>query len=268
MKPIKSTLPATPSLEATRQRDAVGGAQRSPYRGIPDATHWPLLAQDAQILQLSASELARRIQAREWRSEDVVRAFVGQIARHNAAYNAVVLLDLDASLERARAADDALDRGEVWGPLHGVPVTVKDTYAIQGLRTTAGDPDLLNYVPEEDAVIVSLLRRAGAIVLAKTNAATLAMDMQTTNAIFGTTNNPWDVKRTVGGSSGGCAAAVASHMSALSFGSDLAGSIRLPAAYTGIWGLRPTHGVISMAGHMPPKPDEVNGMRVMAVAGP
>ncbi|MDO9237547.1 MAG: amidase [Aquabacterium sp.] len=268
MKPIKSTLPATPSLELTRQRDAVGGTQLSPYRGIPDAAHWPLLAQDAKILQLSASELARRIQAREWRSEEVVRAFVGQIARHNAAYNAVVLLDLDAALERARAADDALDRGEVWGPLHGVPVTVKDTYAIWGLRTTAGDPDLLNYVPEEDAVIVSLLRRAGAIVLAKTNAATLAMDMQTSNAIFGTTNNPWDVKRTVGGSSGGCAAAVASHMSALSFGSDLAGSIRLPAAYTSIWGLRPTHGVISMAGHMSPKPDEVNGMRVMAVAGP
>lgn len=179
-----------------------------------------------------------------------------------------VLLDMNAALERARAADEALARGEIWGPLHGVPVTVKDTYAIKGLRTTAGDPELLDYVPDEDAVIVSLLRRAGAIVLAKTNTAKLAMDMQTHNALFGTTNNPWNVKLTVGGSSGGCAAAVASHMSALSFGSDLAGSIRLPAAYTGIWGLRPTHGVVSLQGHIPPKPDEVNGIWTMAVPGP
>ncbi|MBY0408588.1 MAG: amidase, partial [Burkholderiaceae bacterium] len=246
----------------------VAGTPSTPDRGIPGSTDRPLTPQDSDILLFSASELARRIQARALRSEDVVRAFAGQIARHNAQYNAVVLLDLNAALERARAADDALARGEVWGPLHGVPVTIKDTYAVKGLRTTAGDPDLLNYVPQEDAVIVSLLRRAGAIVLAKTNAATLAMDMQTTNAIFGATNNPWGVHLTVGGSSGGCAAAVATHMSALSFGSDLAGSIRLPAAYTGVWGLRPTHGVVSMQGHIPPKPDEVNGIRNMAVSGP
>jgi amidase len=268
MKLIKHTLLAIPFLAASLQMDAVAGTQISPGRGIPGAENWPLSSQEAKILKLSASELARRIQARELRSEEVVRAFVGQIARHNAKYNAIVLLDLNAALERARAADDALARGEFWGPLHGVPVTVKDTYATRGLRTTAGDPDLKDYVPDEDAVIVSLLRRAGAIVLGKTNAATLAMDMQTNNEIFGTTNNPWDVKLTVGGSSGGCAAAVASHMSALSFGSDLAGSIRLPAAYTGIWGLRPTHGVVSMQGHIPPKPGEVNGIRTMAVPGP
>lgn len=236
--------------------------------GIPLPSEMPVSEQGEQILGFSASELARKIRQRELRSVDVVNAYVGQMARHNKALNAIVLLDLDAALQRAREADAALDRGEVWGPLHGVPVTVKDTYAVAGLRTTAGDPELRDYVPQEDAVIVRLLRCAGAIVLAKTNAATLAMDMQTTNAVFGTTNNPWDTRRTVGGSSGGCAAAVSAHMSPLSFGSDLAGSIRLPAAYTGIWGLRPTHGVVSMQGHIPPKPDEVNGIRNMAVAGP
>lgn len=268
MKPIKRTLSVIALLAAALQSHVAGAAELAPARGIPGAEHWPLSSQDSKILQLPASELARRIRGRELRSEEVVRAFAGQIARHNAKYNAIVLLDLDAALQRAREADDALARGEVWGPLHGVPVTVKDTYAVRGLRTTAGDPELKDYVADEDAVIVSLLRRAGAIVLAKTNTARLAMDMQTDNPVFGTTHNPWDVNLTVGGSSGGCAAAVASHMSALSFGSDLAGSIRLPAAYTGIWGFRPTHGVVSMQGHIPPKPGEVNGIRTMAVPGP
>lgn len=237
-------------------------------RGIPQADGWQPLANDANIVAMTASELARQIRTRALRSQSVVKAFVGQIARHNAALNAIVLLDWKAALQRAREADLALDRGELWGPLHGVPVTVKDTYATRGLRTTAGATELAHYTPQEDAVLVALLRQAGAIVLAKTNAATLAMDMQTTNALFGTTNNPWDLNRTPGGSSGGCAAAVAAHLSPLSFGSDLAGSIRLPAAYTGIWGLRPTHGVVSMKGHIPPKPDEVDGIRTMAVPGP
>lgn len=237
-------------------------------RGIPKADSNPVSAQDTEIVTLTASELARRIQARELTSVQVVQAFVRQIARCNPDLNAIVLLDGDAVLARAREADQALARGEVWGPLHGVPVTVKDTYATRGLRTTAGAAELADYIPEKDAVAVSLLRRAGAILLAKTNAATLAMDMQTTNVLFGTTNNPCDVTKTTGGSSGGCAAAVASHMSPLSFGSDLAGSIRLPAAYTGVWGLRPTHGVVSMQGHIPPKPDETDGIKTMAVLGP
>jgi amidase len=220
------------------------------------------------IVTLTATELARRIRERELSSVQVVRAFAGMIVRHNDDYNAIVLLDLEAALERAREADHARERGEIWGPLHGVPITVKDTLATRGVRTTAGASDLATYIPDADAVAVSLLRRAGAIVFAKTNTATLAMDMQTTNVLFGTTNNPWNVTLTTGGSSGGCAAAVASHMSPLSFGSDLAGSIRLPAAYTGIWGLRPTHGVVSMRGHIPPRPGEVDGIRTMAVLGP
>ena len=255
-------------LATTLLQPAADGSLARLQRGIPREGTWKSSSQDARIAKLSASELARQIRVREFSSVDVVRAFVSQIVRHNDALNAIVLLDLNAALERARAADMALDRGEIWGPLHGVPVTVKDTYATRGLRTTAGATELADYVPDEDAVAVTLLRKAGAIILAKTNAATLAMDMQTTNDLFGTTNNPWDLKRTTGGSSGGCAAAVAAHMSPLSFGSDLAGSIRLPAAYTGVWGLRPTHGVVSMQGHIPPKPNEVDGLKKMAVLGP
>lgn len=268
MKAIKQERLSRLPTAAVAPLNSSGAALSGPDRGIPPPENMAPTAEERAILAASATELARRIATRELTSVQVVRAFVGQIARHNVTYNAIVLLDLDAALERAKAADEALARGEVWGPLHGVPVTVKDTYATRGLRTTAGDPALVNHIPEEDAVAVALLRRAGAIVLAKTNAATLASDMQTTNSIFGTTNNPWNVSMTVGGSSGGCAAAVATHMSPLSFGSDVAGSIRLPAAYVGIWGLRPSHGVISFSGHIPPKPDEVDGSRTMAVLGP
>lgn len=268
MQKIKPSIWSIPVLAASLTLSAADQAAASPQRGIPPADGWQPLAHESDVVAMTASELARQIRTRALRSQDVVRAFVGQIARHNATLNAIVLLDWRAAMERAREADLALDRGEVWGPLHGVPITVKDTYATQGLRTTAGASELANYVPQNDAVLVALLCQAGAIVLAKTNAATLAMDMQTSNALFGTTNNPWDVTRTPGGSSGGCAAAVAAHLSPLSFGSDLAGSVRLPAAYTGIWGLRPTHGVVSMKGHIPPKPNEVDGIRTMAVPGP
>ncbi|MBK9219340.1 MAG: amidase [Uliginosibacterium sp.] len=267
MKLIKPKLPSLQRTAAVVPLNSSGATLSGPDRGIPRPDSSAPTAEERAILALSATELARRIAAQELSSVQVVRAFVGQITRHNVTYNAIVQLDLDAALER-QGRRRGLARGEVWGPLHGVPVTVKDTYATRGLRTTAGDPALVNHIPQEDAVAVALLRRSGAIVLAKTNAATLAMDMQTTNALFGTTNNPWNVNMTVGGSSGGCAAAVATHMSPLSFGSDLAGSIRLPAAYVGIWGLRPTHGVISFRGHIPPKPGEVDGIRSMAVLGP
>jgi amidase len=220
------------------------------------------------IVGRTASDLARRIAGRELSSQQVVRAFIARIHQVDAAYGAIVLLDAEGALKRAAEADAALARGESWGPLHGVPVTLKDSYSTRGLRTTAGDASLAEYVPTEDAVAVTLLRRAGAIVLAKTNLATLAMDMQTTNALFGTTRNPWNSARTAGGSSGGCATAVALHMSPLSFGSDLAGSIRVPASYTGVYGLKPTRGVVSMKGHVPPRPGEIDGIRTMAVLGP
>lgn len=127
-----------------------------------------------------------------------------------------------------------------------MPITIKDTYKVKGLHTTSGYEPLKYYVADEDTVAVKLLKEAGAIILGKTNTTTLAMDMQTYNPIFGATNNPWDVNRTPAGSSGGCATALAASMTSLSLGSDLAGSIRLPAGYCGVYGLKPTHGVLSI----------------------
>lgn len=275
--PYRSGMRAHP-LRATNLRTALalwltlwgcaGAVVPTLDRGIPGPAAWASARGEPAIVELSAAELARRIQARELSSEEVVRAFIAQTVRYNETYNAVVLLDVEGALERARAADEATARGERWGPLHGVPVTLKDTYSTRGLRTTAGAPALAGYVPGEDAAAVALLRRAGAIILGKTNAAMLAMDMQTTNPLFGTTRNPWSLGRTVGGSSGGCAAAVATHMSPLSFGSDLGGSIRLPSVYTGVYGLRPSRGVVSFRGHIPSLPGEVDGIRTMAVLGP
>ncbi len=197
---------------------------------------------------LTAAELAAKIRAGELTARQVVTDFFAHIKRHNLAYNAVVTLNEAAALQQAEKADRAQANGEQPGPLHGVPITIKDTYRVKGLRATAGYLPLKDYIAEDDAVVVKLLREAGAIILGKTNTTTLAMDMQTFNPIFGVTHNPWDVTRTPAGSSGGCATALATGMTALSIGSDLAGSIRLPAGYCGVYGLKPTHGVASMEG--------------------
>jgi amidase len=217
---------------------------------------------------LSATQLAAKIRAGELTCRQVVEKFFEQIKTHNPTFNAVVILNEQQALEQADRADQARGRGETLGVLHGVPITIKDTYRVKGLRATAGYAPLKDYIADDDAVIVKLLKEQGAIVLGKTNTTTLAMDMQTVNPIFGATNNPWDVTRTPAGSSGGCASALASGMTALSIGSDLAGSIRLPASFCGVYGLKPTHGVGSMEGHIPPLPGQVNGFRTLAVPGP
>lgn len=236
-----------------------------PSRGLPEPDG---ARADAGIVHLPLTELARRVRERELSSRELVEAFVRQIATHHDEINAIVLLDLEGARARASEADAALARGELWGPLHGVPITIKDSLAVGGLRTTAGYPELRDHVPADDAPAVALLREAGAIILGKTNLAMLAMDMQSVNPLFGRTNNPWDLSRTAGGSTGGGAAALASGMTPLSIGSDLAGSIRLPAAFNGVYGLLPTHGVVSLRGHVPPLPGEVNGFHEMARVGP
>ena len=217
---------------------------------------------------LSAGELAVKICAGEFTSRQVVESFLAHIKKHNPTYNAVVTLNEADALAQADRADRAQANGQSFGALHGVPITIKDTYKVKGLRATAGYLPLKDYIADEDAVAVKLLKGAGAIILGKTNTTTLAMDMQTDNPIFGKTNNPWDVERTPAGSSGGCAAALSSGMTPLSIGSDLAGSIRLPASFCGVYGLKPTHGVLSMEGHIPPVPGQVNGFRTLAVPGP
>jgi amidase len=217
---------------------------------------------------LPASKLAEMIRAGEVTSRQTVEAYFAQIKKQNPTYNAIVTLHEAQALAQADQADQTLRDGEPCGPLHGVPITIKDTYRVKGSRTTAGYPPLKDHIPDSDAVAVQLLNGAGAVIIGRTNTPTLAMDMQTDNPIFGKTNNPWDVTRTPAGSSGGCATALATGMTSLSLGSDLAGSIRLPASFCGVYGLKPTHGVVSFEGHVVPLPGETNGYRTLAVAGP
>ena len=197
----------------------------------------------------TASQLAHAIRTREVTAVEVVRAQLDHIERHNPAINAIVTLDAERALQRAREADEALARGEVWGALHGVPITIKDCFETAGLRTTSGYPPFADYVPQRDAAAVALLRQAGAIILGKTNLPPLAAGGQSVNPIFGRTNNPWNLDRTPGGSSGGGAAAVAAGLSPLDLGSDISGSLRMPAHFCGIYSLKPTGGRIPLQGH-------------------
>ncbi len=226
-----------------------------------------IMAQNA-IVFTSAKELAVKIRTGELSSYEVVSAFFKQMEEQNETYNAVVLIDKENALEKARQADLALANGEIWGKLHGVPITVKDNYRTKGLTTTAGYEPLKHYIPNENAEIVKLLIAEGAIIIGKTNLSVLAMDMQADNPVFGHTNNPWDTTKTSGGSSGGCAAALATGMTPLSFGNDLAGSIRLPSAYCGVYGFKPSFGVVSLQGIQTDPKEKVNGLKSLAVAGP
>jgi len=199
----------------------------------------------------SVGELARAIRDREISSRDLLEHYVARVERFNPQLNAVVTLDLERARQRAEAADAALQRGEIRGPLHGIPLTVKDCIETAGLRTTAGASQYAEHVPATDAPTVRRLVAAGAIIFGKTNTPSLAMDCQTYNPVFGTTNNPWDLRRAPGGSSGGAAAAVAAGLTAFEVGSDIGGSIRNPAHYCGVYGHKPTYGIVASTGHIP-----------------
>jgi amidase len=204
---------------------------------------------------MTASEAAAAVRAGTVRSQDLVEALLARIAHYNSALNAIVTLEAEKARQQAVAADEAVRLGQPVGPLHGVPFTVKDSFETAGTRTTAGYPPFAQRVPASDAPPVAQLRRAGAILLGKTNLPTLASGIQTDNSIFGRTNNPWDLTRTPGGSSGGAAAAVAAGLTYLEVGSDIGGSIRIPAHFCGVYGLKPTGGRISGKGHLAsPKP--------------
>lgn len=206
-----------------------------------------------RLTELSAAELARLVKARGVSSVEVIEAYRERIERFNPALNAIVTLAPDL-LDQAREADLAIARGDAVGPLHGVPITIKDTIETVGLLTTSGSRLRASYVPAQDADSVTRLKAAGAIILGKTNTPEMAIPYETDNPVFGRTNNPYDLERTPGGSSGGEAAAIAACLSPAGLGSDLSGSIRVPAHFSGIAGLRPTSGRISMEGHMPRSP--------------
>ncbi len=215
----------------------------------------------------TATELLDAIRSRRLSSRELLDVCLRRIEQHNPALNAVVTLDAERAMAEAARADDELVRGQLWGPLHGLPMTVKDALETAGMRTTCGMPQFADHVPDRDADAVALLRAAGAIVFGKTNTPLAAGDFQTYNEIFGTTNNPWDLARTPGGSSGGAAAAVAAGLTPLELGSDLGGSIRNPAHYCGVYGLKPTFGVTSTRGHIPGPPGMLARTDV-AVVGP
>ncbi len=216
----------------------------------------------------SAGELAAAIRARTVSAVEVLDAYLAQIDRWNPTLNAIVTLDADGAQRRAAAADAAWARGEWWGPLHGVPVTLKDGHSTAGMRTTAGYPPLAHYIPAQDGTVAARLRAAGAVLLGKTNVPPLLLDIQTDNALFGRTNNPWNPQRTPGGSSGGAAAALAAGLTALDVGSDFAGSIRIPAHFCGLFGLKPTEGRVPLTGHIPDVPGTPRAQRILWSIGP
>ncbi|MBA2702359.1 MAG: amidase [Blastocatellia bacterium] len=205
----------------------------------------------SELTSYSASALVRLISGRSVSPVEVMKAHVGVIAQLNPKLNAIVTLAPDL-MERASEAETAVTRGDALGPLHGLPVTIKDTIETAGLRTTSGSLMRADFVPAGDAPAVRRLKEAGAIVLGKTNAAELAMEYTAENRVFGRTNHPHDASFTPGGSSGGEAAAIASCMSPCGLGSDLAGSIRIPAHFCGIVGLKPTVGQVPGGGQFPP----------------
>ncbi len=198
----------------------------------------------------SATEQARAIAARQLGSVELLDLCLERIATVDTRVNAVCTLDVDRARARAREADEATARGESWGTLHGLPFTVKDAIATEGVRSTGGSETLAGHLPTTDALAVARLRAAGAVLFGKTNLPEWSGDWQSFNSMFGTTNNPWDLALTPGGSSGGAAAAVACGMTSFELGTDIGGSIRVPSAFCGVFGHKPSFGVIPTLGYL------------------
>ncbi len=214
-----------------------------------------------------ATDLLRALRERKVGCLELLDHHLARVERLNGPLNAVVALDADGARERARQADAALDQDEPWGPLHGLPMTIKDSIEVAGMPTTGGAPEFAGHVPTAHADAVQRLTDAGAVVFGKTNLPLYAGDFQSYNEVYGVTNNPWDLARSPGGSSGGAAAAVAAGLSALELGSDIGGSIRNPAHYCGIYGHKPSYGIVPQRGHVPPPPGKLSRPDI-AVFGP
>jgi amidase len=219
-----------------------------------------------ELDRLPARELARRVERRELGAVELLEAQLRRIDELNPALNAVVSMEVEGARAAAAEADAALSRGAPVGPLHGVPMTLKDGIDVGGLRTTVGT-ELLDRVADRDSTVAARLRRAGAIVIGHSTVPPWLADYQSANPILGRTANPWDPARTAGGSSGGAAAAVAAGLTPLEIGSDLAGSLRLPAHFCGVYGLKPTEHRVPLTGffHQPGVPRPV---RIAASLGP
>ena len=182
-------------------------------------------------------------------SVELLRGYLQRVDSLNPEINAIVVDDREQALKAARAADRALAKGAQVGPLHGVPMTVKESFNLTGQKTTWGFPAFADNVAASDAIVVARLRAAGAVIFGKTNVPKALADFQSYNEVYGTTNNPWDHERGAGGSSGGAGAALAAGLTGLEYGSDIGGSIRNPAAYNGVYGHKPTFGIVPKRGH-------------------
>ena len=222
---------------------------------------------EAPLPLRSATALLGLLKARKIGAVELLDACFAQVERLNPKVNAIVALDVESARRRAREADEAAARGRSLGPLHGLPITIKDSFEVAGMPTTCGFEELRDHRPAHDALAVAKLRAAGANIFGKTNLPPGATDHQTYNALFGITRNPWNLDRTVGGSSGGSAAAVATGMSALELGSDIGGSIRVPAHFCGVCGHKSSYGLVTSRGQIPPMPGEFL-LSEMSVAGP
>ncbi|MGE0153754.1 MAG: amidase [Reyranellaceae bacterium] len=216
---------------------------------------------------LSATALSRAIRGGRMSSVEATKAHLARIAARNPALRALVLVDEEVALRRARAADRALARGQVWGPLHGVPMTIKEAFDVAGWKTTSSFAPLKDNMAAQDATAVARLRAAGAVFLGKTNVPELCMDVQSNSPLFGDAANPWDHVRTPGGSTGGGAAAVAARLSPLELGSDIGGSVRIPSHFCGLYGLKTSEWRIPGTGHVPDLPGQPRVTRYMGTFG-
>lgn len=215
----------------------------------------------------SAADLARMIRRREISSRELLEHFVARVELLNPKLNAVVARDVERARKLAHRADEAQARGEYLGPLHGLPTTIKDAFEVEGIVSTGGAPEWAKNIPPRSATAIERLQRAGGIVFGKTNVPYMSGDLQTYNDVYGTTNNPWNLACGPGGSSGGSAAALAAGFTAFEFGSDIGGSIRTPAHLCGVFGHKPTFGIVPKRGHVSPPPGSLREGD-LSVAGP
>ncbi|QPF84398.1 amidase [Bradyrhizobium genosp. L] len=215
----------------------------------------------------TAVELSEALRSKQVSAVELAEDAIGRIERHDDKVNAICVRDFERGLAAARAADAAIARGE-HKPLTGIPITVKESYNIAGLPTTWGFPPQKDFVPPEDSLPVTRVKDAGAVILGKTNVPVALADWQSYNEIYGTTNNPYDLRRTPGGSSGGSSAALAAGYGALSLGSDIGGSLRVPAFHCGVYAHKPTFDLLASRGHVAPPAPPLAYERDLAVIGP
>ena len=219
-----------------------------------------------ELIYSSAKSIAAAIREKQVSCKEVLEAHLRRIDEVNPKLNAVVQLALDRAQVEAEEADSALARGEIKGPLHGVPMTIKDSLDTEGVVSTGGTQGRAGFVPREDATVVARMRAAGAILIGKTNTPELTLAGETNNLVYGRTNNPYDLSKTTGGSSGGAGAIIAAGGSPLDLGSDTGGSVRLPTHFCGIAGLKPTSGRVPRTGHI--VPFGMGAMDSLTVNGP